>query len=445
MTIKVNLEELQSKTGKEIHQMMKDGEIGQIPKDQRSDFMKFSLLNPDSQERADMISAQNPPDGDKGVPPSADDTNVPPVGTDEGTATGDKIPAPDTSDADTNTEGDKGEGDSSDAEESYKQMMADLAKKDIENNKNRAKAGQLGRELQEQKKKTELLAQQLAESNKKNPEPTGLVAPILPNPDNFADGMYDEGYSEAMKKYGTDSQAYMVEATKQSSENIPEWAKDLKAKADSNANFIQTEQETKQKTAQEQAWDNLWSDTAQFQKDYGVETAVPIKTINAYSEALKSDDAETRAQGEAFMSKLSETDLAAYNKLTPAINAIFQFDGDNVPSRRYKSTQAALLENNLVDQFQAGTTKIVPTEAERIEALKKKQDAAAGAASGMSGSDIGAADPLLNTEQTQQQKETRVRELIAIKRKNPRSFIASEMNNELEKLAGEMGLRHARR
>ena len=403
---------------------------------ERADFMAFAQTDPGSPERAEFISAHSNDDEEQS--PDNIPVETPPSEAKDPSTESEDTPAEEAAEnTDRDTEADPTEeGEEPTEEPSKSELLALLAKKDRDIGNLRATTGKMGRELKEAMTKLETVNNSQSQESDATAPP---VMPIIPKPSDFSEGVLDDGYAAAMETYATE----MGEYSKAIVDYQPPWAKETLAKVDFTTEHITSEKATEAEKRVQEAWSGVWNSAKEFQTEYGLETSIPAETINSYwdivynSSAAQLYTSDQIAAATVFVNNLSDADKANFRKLVPVMNTLYDYSGD-LPKRTYKHFGSLLSEHDELTGYTPNQKNVDMTEKERVKALKKVQEAKNNAAGGMSGADIGASDKLLSGADSVEEKTNRLRELSAMRRKNPASFDKTEQYGEYCLLAGEL-------
>jgi len=435
--VKFDYNEINELSGQEILEKMRNGELKAVPKDERPDFLKFAKMEPGSPERQEFLKNHYSGENDVDDPAEPAPDTIPNEDEDNSGIGNAADSIENEPDNDKSTP--EGEQDKHDPQN---ELLSELAKKEEIINNFRSKEGKRGKELQEANKKIETLNQKLQELQKDS-KPDIPDVPEYPDPDNFDEGLLDPEYNQAIKKYRND----MIEFTKNIQTAKPDLS-EFQEKISSLDEFINSERKTRKEKEFDNSWSDLWETTANFQSNYGLETKQPIKRINDYwlkmiaPQGTISD--EERSSAKKWCENLSENDKNAYLKVVPAINAIYGFDEDNKPFKRYQNQQAALLEAGIADKYISKKDPVKPSEKERVEAIQKKQLEKDNAANGLNSNDLGGSDGLLSEPNTREEKENRLRDLLAIRKKDVAAFKKSSFAKEYDDLLNSLGYKGLR-
>lgn len=462
--IKVDYSKIADLSKAEITEKIRSGEIPTPPRgEEREKLLSFAAAEPGSDNRNKFLSeipAEQPDDqggatpGDEPKPDSGNaDLPGPPAKKPE-------IPA---QSADTDDEW-LGYGNREsliDGHKSLKQSVDALQKqvKDL-----RGSGGKLGRKVKDLETQLEERQKDLEEARKRltDTKPTeldgdtgGKEKPKRPDPGQFEDGEADPGYYEAMEKYNAERDTYIesmenrVSSLFSTVEQLEGKLQNVETKASKAHEFVSEETETRNQSQVLQGFDSMWDETRAFQKELGLNTSTDIRVINENWLAANNRNATDteRKAAESYLKSLPQKDVEAFKRLAPVVNSMFDFSG-GVPQKRYNSWQACLWDTQTADgkpMAELFSDAVRPTNQptpQQKAAMQRQREEQSGAARAMSAADYGSGDKGLNAPSGREEKLQRLKELNAMRAKNPRSFDGnSGQLQEYVSLAKELGFR----
>lgn len=458
-------------TPDQAKEKIRNGEL-QVPEAgsaDRAEFYQFLNAEPGSEERKKFLDEGDPDSGDT-HPPKKDESGdtPPPDDNKEDKASPPEPPRepdePPTPPAEDNSEDEWAGYESKDEMvKAHRSLLDAIEKKQREVNNLRSSGGKQGRKIKDlqaqiAKQTEEMERLRKTETGHSPADRSGDIQkpdkPKKPNPSDFEDGEVDSAYEEAVAKWEKEVEGY-PEKYDQYIESLQEKNKqhaDPKESGDPRVEEVyehyKTEKEQKEEAKQQQAWNNMWSETSTYQKSLGCETKTPLSQINEQQLILLDNTADKEAKdaAKAFLEALPKSDLDNYKRMIPIINGMY-FQGDaNVPKKAYSNLQAALwdLTDNtgkpLADRFKNAhepTKNMSQEQAEKVEQNRKhkKESVAAPSADGQS-----SGDDRLDQPQTTAEKKTRLSELLAMRRKNVKSFDNDDkLSKEFSTLVKDLG------
>jgi len=185
--------------------------------------------------------------------------------------------------------------------------------------------------------------------------------PKRPKVSEFDDGALDPKYHEAIEAYEESLGNYEValeEYLLSAKSKDPEIESRLKR-------FEETIESTNQSKVQRQVelgYEEMWTEARQAQKEFGLHTSNDLKQINEVALVLDParaslyDESEKTA-AKKLWSSFPEADRKAFKAMTEILAAQYDFSG-SVPTKRFKSRDAALIEAGLSEKYK----KRKPTE-----------------------------------------------------------------------------------
>lgn len=442
---KVDYSALVDMNQKDILAEMRAGRLVAPPKgtEDRKSFEAFCALDAGSEDRKKYLESPAP-EGD-GSGGKADGDGSPP---DEGRKEGDGTERkPDEGPASTPPPpaSDEWAGYGSrekllEAHESMKGSVDNLTKQVRKLRSTDGKLGQKVKDLETQiaSKETELedLRKKSAGTPPKAGDETPPKAPskkpTRPKAADFEDGEADTGYIEALDKFYADQDDYIGGLESRLANVDSKLAKldDLEKKADEAHQFASNATRTAAESKTDQAFSSMWDTTRSIQKELGLETKADIETINEHWLNRNSEDADAKAAAEKYLNALPEADVKNFTRVAPIVNAMFSF-GDDGPKKVYPNVQAALwatvdeVGKPLAEQYKDLVVPGGSLSQSQADSVRRQQDESESAAGSMSSSDLGGGDTPLS-QQTKEEKLSRLRDLQMQRKKNVRGFDANQ-------------------
>lgn len=443
MTQKVDYEKIKDLSGSQIMDSFKELNIPEFPEGSkdREEFLKFAKLEPGSKERFDFINERKKPEETHIEPPSdlegPDNESAPSADPQE------NIKEPEGEKITLDHELKEPVVDNATASDdkpmvSVEDLMNQIAKKDSEISNFRKQGGKSGRKIKE-------LQKQIDELNSKINEQTSVSEPLKkpskpkrPKLKDYDNDPFDENYLSAMEQYDDKMDVYENQLERYYFQE-PDYVKslrnelnDVKNKSEQAYTYVSNSSQIEAENNKNKAWEDMWDKTKSIQEALNIKTSVDMKNINYYAKKLLNRDAVDAnnypiytdaeiAEAQYFYNNLSKTDKENFEKTTKVVNSYFDFS-NNLPKNKYDELDddSVIMGIAKKNGLSVNGIKILKmSESEKADALSKKQKENENYVSGMDGSQIGVGDPKLGSEQSNEQKTNKLRDMAATVSKNP--------------------------
>jgi len=400
----------------ELIKKIKAGEVVvPIKGKERDDFLKFASLDPNSEGRKAFYQPTEEPKADvSALSQGGPVAKAEPSNTD--------IPMP-TKEPESIADDWMGHESKDKLLESYKNLQLSVQKQKEIIDRHSADGGRAGRELKEAKAKLEKMQ---AEMSTRTSEPEASSIPVgkrpsHPSPDDFPEGMLDDGYTKALKSYFSDLDTYNSAREAEVSALRSELA-NIKPRIDEVHNMAESSARATRGDAVSKQWATLWdNDIPSFQKDFNLNTTVPVKQISDAWMTIGNTDtpADQKAASQAFLNSLPSSDLKAYEKIKKAVDTKYDFS-DGVPSARYKTFRGALVESDLLDEYNV-VKPVSTTSSDNRAAMERKERTQSESASVMPGGGLGRNDEKMDTMKPIAEELSEFRDLVKTWGNTPQS------------------------
>lgn len=256
--------------------------------------------------------------------------------------------------------------------------------------KHRQGASRVGNELDKIRKEKEELEKKLKEfqsqsqSNQPKSDVKQVTEPIEPDPDEFEDGILDENYRLAQKKYNIDLKEFFKQQLQniktQSIAEMENRLSELRQQSSQSLEIANEYRQDKNTIVADTEWKSLWNRAVEIQKSTGLVTSINPKTISDTAFIISNPDKHTPEQvkfASDAMDALKKSDpvtIDNYNKLSSILNQMYDYSagypvrkpivindddeyalsaavrlaGLNLPPIQKKLSQADMLEDKII-------------------------------------------------------------------------------------------------
>lgn len=447
-----SFEALKELKGDEIVQKLKSGDIT-VPSADRPDFIHFAQMNAD--ERTAFVNqlstSQTPPP----PPPVGSPSGQPAAGAKEGGD--DKGVTPPPPPPPSGAKPDAG---------SEPIDLVEVTKLQENLRKQRQVNSKQGSQIKTLTEQIVSLQSKISEIEKTAPG-KGAVAempdvPAAPDPDKYAEGIYDNAFKADMERYKNSLKEYKKNLTDYVTSVKPPWAEkiasqldEVEKKATAAHEFVSSTKEKMVEDETTKTWGDMWASVGKLQKSCGLETTVPIETINANQLIVNAKDSkredgtpfytpEEVATADRIIKSLPEGVYDKYKKVVKIVSNLYEF-GQGSPQRMYSDLdedlawQAAIRKAGLANEIKAlKPVEVSPRDI--VDRLAVKQQNDNNAAAHMPGDQIGASEAPLGQELSKSEKQKKLLEMNQQLRKNSQLFRDSNFMAEFNKLRAGVGL-----
>jgi len=347
------LDSFKDKSEAELNAMLTSDQIELGSDSDNSRFIEFSKLAPGSKEREAFLAGTASVDGVVPLPTlDTDPAPEAPAVAPSVSATAEKV-----------TEAAGNFAGYSSLDELVQKF--DDTRKQLEEsvNRHRSSNGRIGAENARLKQELESLRSMVQQKQApvasaaevSDETPSMPTPPIPPNPEDFEDGTLDDKYTKAFSSYAKNMASYAKEIENYNTK-MRSFDSVVRKRMEPDFSEVRSLRDQLQNKEREssnaQAWDGLWSDASKIQDQYGLKTSVSLKLINDFTAQANdaSGSPEDRAAAERFLGSLPPADIAAFDKLSKAMNSFYDFSG-GTPKKQYRTFEGFLYENNMADMF----------------------------------------------------------------------------------------------
>lgn len=354
---KEDKEKIGSLSQQEITEKLKKGEIALPPVSDRNEFFTFVAKSPE--ERAKEINGDA---GQSGAPATP--------ATDEGKGgEGAKSQPPASSGEDPWWKKEFGYDSEEKVKETHKSLLETTSRLQQQIDQMNAKGGKTGQELKQLKEEKARLESELAGFRKK-PEIKKPELPKVPRPSDYEDGLLDEKYASDLEKYNENMAAYTENLLQYSSHVTEQKIKTVEEKI---RNIPKSE------PSGPTGFDKLFSDDIpEFQKRFGLETTVSIRSINDAVAKQMSNDPVEAARAKSFIDNLPPNDKANYNKVQQAVAVAYDGLNEGNPRLKYRSIESALFDNDMLGDGKlfnkVKQSQLTPEQEKELIEKKRKEN-----------------------------------------------------------------------